>query len=87
MKKVYVIQPYAVGSKGSKSLVLLIPAPVVKQCDINTSTAFTLKPDTDTKKVTICQAIFSGSNEYQKQIETPTGERLQTYQPVDEEVH
>ncbi len=45
MKQVYVLQPYQVGSKDGKSLALIIPAKVARQCSVNTSTVFTLRVD------------------------------------------
>jgi hypothetical protein len=42
IKSVYALQPYKAGSKNYKSLVLVIPASVVKQYNINSSTIFTL---------------------------------------------
>ena len=59
MKKLYALQPYMVGSKKGKSLVVVIPSEVVKTCNIDTSTVFTLRGDqkyknsnfTDSKKI------------------------------------
>lgn len=45
MKSVYVVQPYQVGSKGAKSLAMVIPAKIVREYNINASTIFTIKPD------------------------------------------
>ncbi|HEY7078151.1 MAG TPA: hypothetical protein VH500_00520 [Nitrososphaeraceae archaeon] len=53
MKSVYVIQPYAVGSKTSKSLAIIIPAEVKKEFHIDISTPFVLYPDKATKIVTL----------------------------------
>jgi hypothetical protein len=53
MKRLYVLQPYRVGSKKAKSLVVLIPSEVVKTCSIDTSTIFTLRGDENTKTVTL----------------------------------
>lgn len=53
MKSVYALQPYQVGSKNGKSLVVLIPAEVAKKYNIDTSTIFTLKGDDNTKTVTL----------------------------------
>jgi antitoxin component of MazEF toxin-antitoxin module len=53
MKKLYALQPYMVGSKKGKSLVVVIPSEVVKMCNIDTSTVFTLNGDEKTKTVTL----------------------------------
>jgi hypothetical protein len=53
MKSMYVIQPYSVGSRKSKSLALIIPADVKKEFDIDISTLFVLYPDKATKMVTL----------------------------------
>jgi len=41
----YVIQPYKVGPKERKSLVIGIPAPLAKEYDIDRNTVFILKPE------------------------------------------
>lgn len=43
MKSLYILQPYSVGSKKGKSLVVLIPSEIVKKYKIDTSTAFALR--------------------------------------------
>jgi hypothetical protein len=53
MKSLYVLQPYKVGSKNSKSLAIIIPAEVKKECNIDISTPFALYPDKKTKRVTL----------------------------------
>jgi hypothetical protein len=53
MKNVYALQPYQVGSKNGKSLVVLIPAEVAKKYSIGTSTIFTLKGDDNTRTITL----------------------------------
>jgi hypothetical protein len=52
-RRIYVIQPYAVGTKGARSLALIIPARIARQCDITTDTMFSVKADTRTKAVTL----------------------------------
>jgi hypothetical protein len=52
-KSVYALQPYEVGRKNSKSLVIVIPARVVKEQNINTSTIFVLQTDPQTKVITL----------------------------------
>jgi hypothetical protein len=53
MKPLYVIEPYLVGSRQSKSLALIIPSDVRKECSIDTSTLFALRIDESTKKITL----------------------------------
>lgn len=43
----YVIQPYNVGPKERKSLVMRIPASVAKEYQIDRNTIFILKPEND----------------------------------------
>lgn len=50
-KSVFACQPFATGPKEKKSLVILIPARVVRECDITTSTIFALTMDRQSKKV------------------------------------
>jgi hypothetical protein len=52
-RRIYTIQPYAVGSKGGKSLALVIPAGIARQCDITTDTVFSVKADERTNAVTL----------------------------------
>jgi hypothetical protein len=52
-RRIYAIQPYAVGSKSAKSLALIIPARIARQCEITTDTMFSVKADTRTKAVTL----------------------------------
>jgi hypothetical protein len=58
-KLVYALQPYEVGSKNAKSLALVIPAKVAKECDINTSTMFALRVDENNKRITLQTIIDS----------------------------
>ena len=51
LKSIYALQPYHVGNKYSKSLVICIPSKVAKEYNINTSTIFTLQADEKTKKI------------------------------------
>lgn len=87
MRRVYPIQPYELGSKNYKSLALVIPAAVVKEYAIDRSTVFALMPDKGAKKVTIYQTTFPIETRVREEIKTPTGERLQSHLPVDEEAH
>lgn len=47
------MQPYRVGSKNGKSLVILIPARIVKEFNINTSTVFMLRKNKEKKTITL----------------------------------
>jgi antitoxin component of MazEF toxin-antitoxin module len=51
MKSLYALQPYKVGSKERKSLAIIIPSKVVKQCNVDASTVFTLQVDEDKKRL------------------------------------
>jgi hypothetical protein len=51
-KLIYAIQPYYVG-RNKASLALIIPAKVSKECNINTSTIFTVKIDKSRKSITL----------------------------------
>lgn len=72
MKQVYVLQPYQVGSKDGKSLALIIPAKVARQCSVNTSTVFTLRVDEGTKRIMLqtLNEIIMDNNHGQK-LEIP----------------
>lgn len=52
-RNIYVMQPYRVGSKNGKSLVILIPARIVKEFNINTSTVFMLRKNKEKKTITL----------------------------------
>lgn len=69
IKSVYALQPYQVGSKNGKSLVLVIPAKVAKKYNIDTSTIFALKGDDKTGTVTL-QTV-------KRFNKTPAGESLE----------
>ncbi|HZD35681.1 MAG TPA: hypothetical protein VE130_10785 [Nitrososphaeraceae archaeon] len=51
IKSIYALQPYHVGSKNSKSLVICIPSKITKEYNIDTSTIFVLQVDEKTKKI------------------------------------
>jgi hypothetical protein len=42
-KDTYAIQPYYVGSRDRKSLAIILPAKVTKECKINPSTIFAIQ--------------------------------------------
>jgi hypothetical protein len=52
-KRTYVVQPYQVGSKDKKSLALIIPAKVTRECGINTSTIFAVQVNELSKHITL----------------------------------
>ncbi|CAN5625402.1 hypothetical protein BH23THE1_BH23THE1_27520 [soil metagenome] len=45
IKDEYLVQPYPVGPKNSKSMAIIIPSPIVKKFSINPSTGFVMKYD------------------------------------------
>jgi hypothetical protein len=47
------VQPYQVGSKNKRSLVVLIPAEIVKEYNIDTSTIFAVQLDEQKKSITL----------------------------------
>lgn len=52
MKSIYLLQPYQLGGK-YKSLALIIPADIVRECNLNNSTGFSLRVDKETKKIVL----------------------------------
>jgi len=52
-KSVYVMQPYAVGAKDRKSLAIIIPAKVTRECNINPSSIFAIQIDKQRKNITL----------------------------------
>jgi hypothetical protein len=52
-RRIYATQPYEVGSKRGRSLALIIPAGIARQCNITPNTVFSVKADTRTKTVTL----------------------------------
>jgi hypothetical protein len=68
----YAIQPYEVGTKGARSLALIIPARIARQCDITTDTMFSVKADTRTKAVTL-QTIKLMTTEDENENKTKAG--------------
>lgn len=68
-RRISVIQPYAVGSKGARSLAVIIPAGIARQCDITTDTMFFVKADTRTKAVTLQTIkLLEDENENKKAV-------------------
>lgn len=62
-RRIYAIQPYEVGSKRGRSLALIIPARIARQCDITPNTTFSVKADTMTKAVTLQTIKLMTENE------------------------
>ena len=50
-KVIYAVQPYQVGQKDRKSLALVIPARLARECDIGPSTIFAIRKDSDSKRL------------------------------------
>ena len=53
LRPLYVVKPYKVGSKVGNSTAMVIPADVVKECDINTYALLALRADAKTKDIRI----------------------------------
>jgi hypothetical protein len=66
MRRIKILQPYEVGSKKAKPLALVIPAEVVKRYQIDTSTAFTVRANTETNLVTLQQTKYDEKRDNQK---------------------
>jgi antitoxin component of MazEF toxin-antitoxin module len=76
-KEVYAVQPYKVGSKNANSLAVILPAMVVKEYNVNTSTVFALRADDKTKKIVLQTINKPGTQKTKtKNIVIPTGESL-----------
>jgi len=78
MKELYVLQPYEVGSRKAKSLALIIPAKVVKECDIGTSTVFALSANPSTKRVVMQQTSYTIEEKKPDEAVITAGGRLKT---------
>lgn len=79
-KYIYAVQPYQVGSRERKSLALIIPARITKECSINPSTIFSIQVD-PSKKIITLQMITPQHDDV-----TPAGQRLRpTIQQVSGE--
>jgi hypothetical protein len=75
-KAKFASQPYEVGPKdGKKSLVVVIPAKLAKECRINTSTIFAIQADR--RRNTITLQILDEQLSYKKGVITPTGKSFQ----------
>lgn len=56
MDNIYIVKPYNVGSKYSKSLAVILPKKVTTECNIDQSTVFVLTID-KYKKILILKPI------------------------------
>lgn len=61
VKDIYSIQPYEVGTKNHKSLAIIIPSQVKKQCNINTSSIFYLEIDRKLNRIYLSGPTASSS--------------------------
>lgn len=59
-RDVYVVQPYKVGTKDRKSLAIVIPAQVVKEYSLDTSTVFALNVDKGNKGIILRKVGIPG---------------------------
>jgi hypothetical protein len=76
MKELYVLQPFEVGSRKAKSLALVIPAKVVKECSIGTSTVFALSTNPSTKRIVLQQTPYPVEEKKPDQAVIAVGDRL-----------
>jgi hypothetical protein len=63
MKHKYLVQPYRVGSKTSKSIALVIPHQIVQYYSIDPSTVIILRTDDARKKMTLEAIQDTDTNE------------------------
>ena len=75
-KSIYAIQPYEVGSKKGKSMAIVLPAQLVKQNRINTSTILALQTQSNSKTIIL---HLVNDIEQNKKI-TPAEDSLETVQ-------
>ncbi len=61
MRNNYLIQPYLVGSKNSKSLAIVIPLDIRKKMQIDPSTVFVLETNNDNKCISLTIADIKNS--------------------------
>jgi len=53
IKAIYAVQPYHVGPQNKRSLALIIPAKLVRECGIDSSSIFIIRGNTEMKRITI----------------------------------
>jgi len=71
MREFYAIQPYKVGNKHAESLAIIIPAKIVRQCNIDPSTILKIQADLKTKIITL--KTICERTEETKNVMTSTG--------------
>jgi hypothetical protein len=71
-KITYAVQPYQVGHKDRKSLAIIIPAKIARECEVNTSTIFAIHTDKQKKSLTLHMLDIP----YQKSAMILTGRTL-----------
>ena len=74
-KTVYAVQPYQVGNKKKKSLVVVIPANITKEYKIDTSTIFAIQVDSGKRSITL--DMLKNVNEEKREIGVPGEEAFQ----------
>jgi antitoxin component of MazEF toxin-antitoxin module len=52
-RSIYVVQPYQVGTKHRKSLAIIIPSKIAKECNVNTSTVFSIRIDKRNNRIAL----------------------------------
>lgn len=52
-KSIYAIQPYQVGRKDKKSLAIIIPAKIARECNVNPSTIFAVQVNKQNMTITM----------------------------------
>jgi len=75
LSKTYAVQPYRVGNKNRKSMVVVIPANVTKECKINTSTIFAIYVDSEKRSITL--NILNNTTEGKNEVNAPGDEAVQ----------
>jgi antitoxin component of MazEF toxin-antitoxin module len=82
MRNLYILQPYEVGSKKSKSLAIVIPADVARKYKIDTSTAFALKTNSETNMITLQQTRYHEKEDRKEFKPTEQGFDITTQQAL-----
>jgi hypothetical protein len=63
------VQPYYVGQKNKKSLAVIIPAKIARQCNITPETLFSVRANMSTKAVTLQTIkLVDGGNSNKKAV-------------------
>jgi hypothetical protein len=70
MKAIHILQPYHVGSRRGRSLAIIIPAEIVREYCIDTSTVFALRINANEKKVIL--QMLSGLKDSDQNYTTPS---------------